>query len=1120
MQKRIKIKYILFIALLFFFSCNQKKTDRRPNTFAPTLISSAGFLVSKDYIALPESIPVHQSKLKKIRAGKPLTVPVNTNIYTAGIPKIVIAGKPKIITPGTDTFLLSKKILTIGTTVNGNMPETIVAGDMTYKVPNPSSFGSYGKLQGLKHNIVTCLLQDKMGNIWICTAGGVTRYDGRSFTNFTEKEGLVNKDVRSILQDQWGNIWFGSLGGGISKYDGYQFTNFTTNDGLSHSFVDCMVEDNAGNIWFGTWGGGVSKYDGHSFTNFTQREGLVNNFVQTVNKDRMGNIWFGTSGGVSIFNGKSFRNYTQKEGLSSNHVYCFLEDRSGNMWFGTSGGVNIFNGTTFVQYSTEEGLVNNEVFCITEDKEGDIWLGTHYGISRYDGRSFTNYTQKHGLTNDNIYCILEDNAGNMWFGTGGGGISKYNPHSFTHFTEAEGLNKNYVFSVQEDKSGNIWYGNWRGGVSEFDGSSFKNFIELQGLVDNDVRSICQDRFGNFWFATSKGVSKYDGHSFIQFTEKEGLINNDVNSIAEDKYGNLWFGTANGASKYDGKTVTNFTKKQGLSNAVYCIRQDRSGSLLFGTSGGVFKYDNHSFTHLTSNESVTNYDALCIVEDNAGSIWFGTEHGVFKYDGQHIIQLSEREGLINNDVVSILEDKSGTLWFGTRFGLSRLSPEKKRVFFEKVKSGSINQDDIFFKNFRYTDNFLGISCNQGAILQSREGKIWIGTNGGLTTFDPLAESRDTIIPNIQITAVNLANENIDWTKLSEKKDSSFLLGNGIRMSGFQFDQLSRWYNLPDHLSLRYDNNYISFDFIGITMSQPQNVKYQYQLEGFEKRLSALTTQTFASYGNLIPGKYTFKVRAMNSDGYWSNELEYTFTIRPPWWQTWWFKILAVVFLVSVVFFTVRFIYFYQLRKKTAGIEKQLAVQFERQRISSDLHDDIGSTLSSINIYAGLAKKEADNALYLDSIRQNVNEVVGKLDDLVWSINPKYDTIGSMAERLYVYAESTAKMKEIIFNISVDDQVKEIRPPAEIKHNLFLVTKEIINNAIKHSKCKHINVQFSGNSKELNAELNDDGNGFNINLTRKDRNGLTNIKQRVSEMQGEMEISSSAGAGTRIIIRIPV
>jgi ligand-binding sensor domain-containing protein len=532
-------------------------------------------------MAEPKVIIVDESKLKKIPVGNPKVVPTNTNIHLAGKPKIVNAGTPRVCTPGQDTFLIPKTVPAIDSSFAAGIPEVVIAKDAYVNEENPEGLSSFSKLQGLKRSVIACMLQDKSGNLWFGTnGGGVSKYDGKSFTHFTEKEGLSNNTVSSIL------------------------------------------EDKSGNLWFGTYGGGVSKYDGKSFTHFTE-----------------------------------------KEGLSNNTVWSILEDKSGNLWFGTDG-----------------------------------------GVSKYGGKSFTHFTEKEGLSNNTVFSILEDKSGNLWFGTYGGGVSKL-------------------------------------ALSEVEGST--------------------------------------QYTFTHFTEKEGLSNNVVWSMLQDKSGNLWFGTDGGVSKLAQSEV------EGSSQ--------------------------YTFTHFT-----------------------------------------EKEGFSNNVVASMLEDKSGNLWFGTRFGLSKLSPtnREKLVFFSdpdsyRDKSAPEAEGKVFFKNYTYEDGFLGIGCNARAILEAKDGTIWIGANDRLTAYHPPAvgEIADTLAPNIQLTSIALFNENIAWVNLTSSvsqgrapsskekgsgnnffvKDTTIILGNGVNVGGFEFNGLTRWYNLPENLSLAYNNNYITFNFIGITQNQPKKVK---------------------------------------------------------------------------------------------------------------------------------------------------------------------------------------------------------------------------------------------------------------------------------------------------------
>jgi len=922
----MKKHFTLVFGLLIIISCIREQDQKRPSTFAPKVVETKGYVVPESRIVEPKVILLDESKLKRIPVRKPKVVLTNTNVHPVGIPKIVISGKPRIVTPGQDTFSLPKIVPAIDSPFVAGIPEVVIAKDPYTKDQNPQNFSSFSKLQGLKHSNIRCMLQDKSGNIWFGTDGGISKYDGKSFTHYTDKEGLPSNAVWSILEDENGNLWFGT-NGGVSKYDGKSFTHYTDKEGLSNNVVWSILEDKSGSLWFGT-NSGVSRLsrDRKSFMHYTKKEGLSGDVVWSILEDKNGNIWFGTNGGISRLSrdGKSFTHYTDKEGLSNNFVWSILEDKNENLWFGTNNGVSRLSrdGKSFTHYTDKEGLSNNVVWSILEDKNGNIWFGTDVGVSLLsrDKKSFTHFTDKEGLSNNVIVAILEDHSRNLWFGTNGGGVSRYNGKSFTHYTEKEGLSNNFIMSVLEDKSGNIWFGTDGGGVSQLsrDRKSFTHYTDKEGLSNNLVYSILEDKNGNIWFGTDGGgVSRLsrDRKSFTHYTEKEGLFNNVVYSILEDKNGNLWFGTDGGISRLsrDEKSFTQYTDKEGLSkNEVCSILEDKTGSIWFGTSGGgVFRLsqDGKSFTHYTEKEGLSDNVVSSILEDKNGNIWFGTDGGLSQLsrDGKSFTNYSEKEGLSNNFVMSILEDKSGNIWFGTRFGLSKLVKGKLAEISFKVKLNSLNEADVFFKNYTYEDGFLGIGCNRNSICEDKNGTIWIGANDRLTAYHPPlgGEIADTLAPNIQVTSIELFSENIAWANLEKKKDSTIILGNGVRVGDFEFDGLTKWYNLPGNLSLAYNNNYLTFNFVGITLNSPKKVKYQYKLEGIDENWSAITTRTAAPYGNLPQGTFTFKVKAMNSEGYWSNEFHYTFTIRPPWWKTWWAYTIYFFTITGSIWYYIKF-----------------------------------------------------------------------------------------------------------------------------------------------------------------------------------------------------------------------
>ena len=881
---------VLLLFLLIAVSCRHRQESVQQACLAMTVVEAKGYDVPFDSLTKP--LEILAGKPIVIKAGNPGKLQINKNTRQAGVPLSVKAGAPKICIPGQGTFSLPRAVPVSENHVVAGSPEVIIAKEAYSMENNTQIFSSFGKLQGLKTNTIYSIAQDHNGNIWLGTTGGITRYDGYSFAHYTHMQGLRKNNVRSILVDKSNNLWIGMAGGGITRYDGKIFTDISWKDDFPGNTVLSMMEDKKGNIWFGTEGGAV-KYDGKIFTQYTEKEGLCNNAIYSILEDAAGNLWFGTGKGVSEFDGHAFSNFTTKEGLCNNVVRSILQDKCGNIWFGTTLGVSKFDGKSFSHYSRKEGFSSSSIFSIYEDRSGNLWFGTWgEGVYKYDGKYISQYTKKEGLINEDICCVFQGFRGILWFGTVAGGLGRYNGNTFDHFVFKDGLKHNRVQSILQDKSGNLWFGTWGGGVYKFDRKSFTRFTEKEGLINNDVRSMIQDKSGNFWFGTWGGVSKFDGKSFTQYTRRNGLVDNVVISILEDASGNIWFGTeGGGVSKFDGKHFVNFGKKEGLSgNIVRSIIQDRSAGIWMATDEGATKFTSSvktgswSFTRYAEKEGLPDNNLISVLEDHLGNIWFGSAgNGVTKFDGKSFTAFTEKDGLCNNGVMSLLEDKSGNLWIGTRVGISRMGKEPGMKP-DDNGTKSRNRPSVRFTSYTYDDGFFGIGCNSNSICEDDQGSLWIGANDRLTVYNPGAAYPDTIAPAIQLAGIELFNENVSWQDVEKNKDTSILLSNGVIVDNIDFDGLSKWYSIPENLSLASDVNFITFNYIGITTRSTQNVKYVYKLDYLDEHWSTITRQTSAAYGNLSPGRYTFRVKAMNSEGFWSNELTYPFTIRPPWWKT--------------------------------------------------------------------------------------------------------------------------------------------------------------------------------------------------------------------------------------------
>ncbi len=475
----LKNTFTYLSIILFLASCNgeqQSVSDEMaslypaPQTFAVNSID--GYIISP---LTGDSIQSIVNSLgDTIQTGVP--VPARGKAIhpdSVAQPKIIPAGIPKTVSAHLNIHEIPEALTVIA--VNKNSLETFTPGVDTSSFEMVNSTGDTiptGVPLSITGTVVPCQQPH------FVKASRPQMKDNASINMkyLDVDQGMNSSYVISSLEDSHGNLWFGTWGGGVSRYNGETFTHFTQEEGLSNNRVYSLLEDSQGNLWFGTYLGGVSMYDGASFTHYTEREGLSSNAVRSILEDSQGNLWFGTGGGgVSRYNGETITHFTKKEGLSNNYVWSILEDRQGHFWFCTEGGgVSRYDGESFTHFTEKEGLSSNNVRSVLEDSQGNLWFGTgDRGVSKYNGEFFTHFTDKEGLSSNNIRSILEDRNGHLWFTTDGGGVSRYNGKTFAHFTEEEGLSNNYTWPMLEDSHGNLWIGTWAGGVSVYNGENEK-----------------------------------------------------------------------------------------------------------------------------------------------------------------------------------------------------------------------------------------------------------------------------------------------------------------------------------------------------------------------------------------------------------------------------------------------------------------------------------------------------------------------------------------------------------------------------------------------------------------------------------------------------------------------
>jgi len=980
------------------------------------------------------------------------------------------------------------------------------------------NFLNYSVGEGLTQSHISSICEDSQGNLWLGSpGGGIMKYDGYTFTSYMEEDGLTNNFVRIIYSDQSGILWIGTEEG-VCSFDGKSFIPLEGDDGPENKIVKVIIQDKAGDLWFGTEQNGLFRYSGTKFFHYTADNGLPDNMIHCLFSDDNGDIWIGTNRGACRYNHKDFHCYSKRDGLSTNVIRGITKDNNGNLWFATFGrGADCYDGNYFVSYTTFDGLCSNTINTIFKDNEGDLWFGTAIGISRYDGVSFKNYTEKSGLAGNVVVSIYQDASLNMWFGTSGGGISKLDNERFMHFEENENMGR-WIYAIVQDTSGNMIFGTSKGGVTVYNGKDYTLFKGRDGFTYSKVKSLLLAPDNSIWFGTiGDGAYNFSNNKIFHYSRQKGLNSDLITGITTDIKGNIWFSTLDAGVccyKKDSSGYIIFAEEDGLgSNRVYSIEADSIGNIWLGTAkGGLIRIKeitddtaHYTITCYTKKEGLPSNTIRSIVTDSLNNIYLGTAGGgISIYSGEQFITISKKNGLRSNNIYSLIFDDNNNLWVGTGQGIDK-------VFLgEGFTVKACN-------HYGKSEGFTGVEICRNSCFKDSKGNIWFGTVNGAVRYNPVEDVVYNVPPKIHITGIRLFFDNISDTEFA--------------------DSLTGWYLLPEDLVLPNDQNNLSFEFTGISLRNPDAVRYKWKLEGFDKKWSPVMSQREATYSNIPPGRYCFKVIACNEYGIWNEKPAlFEFRILYPIWQKWWFITLATGIFLVVIWF----IFYMRLkrikkenwiRQEKLEMEKNIIeLEQEAARLQMNPHF-IFNSLNSIQGFiaqndAFLAKRFlAKFARLMRLILENARE--------------EYIPLGNELEMLENYLELeklTTNNKfeyEVSIEGSIDPEATEIPP---------MMIQPFIENAIIHGiKNKKdtgsIRLVFRVKDELLYCEVTDNGIGRkksaenNASTSSKRKStGILVTKKRLEQIKVQSGLSAGVEiedlydennnpAGTRVIITVP-
>lgn len=856
---------------------------------------------------------------------------------------------------------------------------------------NDLKFEHLGIREGLSHSNVRGILQDKQGFMWFSTHDGLNKYDGHKFTVYknipNDSASLSHNDLWRIIEDRNGNIWITTWGGGVNMFDRKteRFTRYKYNkhnaNSISDDFVYCIKEDYEGNIWMGTSKGGLNLLNVKTqlITHFkfdeSNKTGISDNEIRDIFEDREHNLWIATeNGGLNLFDRKTktfktFKNNPfDKNSLASNSIRTITQDKKGNIWAGTYGaGFDLFDpkAEKFIHFKNDpnntNSLLHNAVQYICEDDNGNLWIGTENGglsIFNSESNTFSNYKHddidRGSISDNSIYALFRDAKGHMWIGTFNDGINFVNTDAkfihYRHTSSPTSLSNNLVLSIYEDSKENLWIGTDGGGVNKLNRKTgkfthYKHDANNRNTICGDhVLTVTEDSKGNIWIGTwGNGITVFspDKNTYQHFISEPGsatgLSSNNIWQIIEDSDNKILIGTyGGGLNVYDPETnsftyyLTNSDDPQSISlNNVYSVKEDSRGHLWIGTDGGgLNRFDKRTgkfkrYTHDQFKNSLSHNRINSIQEDRQGNLWIGTNYGLnhFNVSNELFTIYNTKDGLPADAILGILEDSKGSLWVSTNKGVSKFDPHTKKI-----------------QNFTTADGLQAGDLSQ-AFCKSRSGAFYFGGKTGFSEFFPNRIVSNSFEPPLVLTGFDVFNKPVF---AAADPAVRAILKNPISQT--------------KEIVLSHKHSVFSIQFASLNYTNPGRKRYSYILEGFDKEWNNLSDAPIATYTNLDPGKYTFKVRGLNNEGDWAQQTaELKITITPPFWQTWWFRILMGLLVITALclFFWIRV---YAIQKQKIQLESLVEERTEEVIKQKENLQRQSEYLETINRELTLQRKE--------------------------------------------------------------------------------------------------------------------------------------------------------------------
>jgi signal transduction histidine kinase/ligand-binding sensor domain-containing protein len=960
---------------------------------------------------------------------------------------------------------------------------------------------------GLPNNTVSGIAQTADGYLWLGTPSGLARFDGIRFEDFSPTNYIAapNRGTMVIINSGQGGLWLALDRGGVVYLDADATLAYTTD--LPKIIPNGLAEDSEGGLWIAYRGGSLYRLKEKKVAQITAGDGLPQGSdICALATDTKGNLWFAKAGQVGICRAGKLQTVRRLDAAPARLAAA----RPGGVWLCLGFRLFKIDEAGHVQdlgdfHPARPGTVAT---CMLEDHDGAIWIGTSFdGVFRHDDSGFESIPTTH----QEILGVTEDREGNIWVGTFGGGLDRVRRRAVSLEGTESGLPFAAVQSICEDSTGTIWAVAQNGVLARRIDGKWSAMPASENWPD-DATCVTAGTNRSIWIGTRlHGLYCWRDGKFISWGDPKQIRGQTIHTLLVSRAGDLWIGEENphAIQRLHTGQLQTFDLPQD-SRIVRAMAEDASGNIWAGTSKGVlFRISEDRLNDVTPRpEELASIRCLYTTPD--GPLWIGyAGWGVGWLKAGHYGEIRTEQGLHDNWISHILSDEHGWLWFGGNRGIFKV---RQHDLEEAAQKRTSKVRSIQFGKGEGLPSLQATFGDSPDALRSRDGQLWIPMRTALAIVDPQKAVENTAAPRAILNQVAVDDRRVAWY-------------GGVLPLPKSFAEPMLDLRVADtSLRLPPAHRRLQFEFSAPSFTAPENVQFRYRLEGLDEDWVDAGIRRVAEYSRLPYGNYVFRVIACNNDGVWDKTgTVLSLIVTPFFWQTLWFRIGALVAFTLAVVAAVRIVSFRRLHQRLRILEQQEALHRERARIAKDIHDDVGANLTQIALLGELAQQdrgEPDKAAErMGKISGTARLAIKSLDEIVWAVNPRNDTLAHLIDYAGQFAVDFLRAAGVRCRLDLPEQPPARELSTDLRHNLFLVIKEALNNIVKHACASEVWLRAAVTPEALQVVIEDNGRGFEKTPDDALADGLRNMRQRMADIGGECRIESHPRKGTRVLVHLP-